>query len=180
MSDPYTSFSSKLYGWLSIAERALLVGAVIGLAMKTFNMKEPGDSVVMISLSGLAGVFFLSAFRPPAVQAGTKEKKLGFMDLLFTAILPKITGISCAVGTIGVLFALLHKPGAKEMMQVGLAATGAASALIAIGLAQGNEQAKALSPFLNRLLPLMGICVYYLFHCCPANSQIHKKVSISH
>ena len=85
------------------------------------------------------------------------------MDLLLTTILPKITGISCAVGTIGVLFALLHKPGAREMMQVGLVATGAASALIAIGLAQGNEQAKALSPFLNRLLPLMGICAYYLF-----------------
>ena len=164
MSERDNSFASKLSGWLSIAERALVAGAVIGLALKTFSMREQGDSLVMFSLSGLAGVFFLSAFRPPAAKTEkTEEKKLGFMDLLFTTILPKIAGISCAVGTIGVLFALLHMPGGEQMMQIGLAATGAASALIAIGLAQGNEKAKELSPFLIRLLPLMGICAYYLY-----------------
>ena len=164
MSKPYNSFSSKLYGWLSIDERALVAGAVIGLVLKTFNMKEQGDSLVMFSLSGLAGVFFLSAFRPPAAKTEeTEEKKLGFTDLLFITILPKIVGISCAVGTIGVLFALLHRPGSEQMMQIGLAATGAASALIAIGLAQGNEKPKELSPYLIRLLPLMGIRSYYLY-----------------
>ena len=160
MSEPTPSFSSKLAALLAMAEKVLLALAILGLALKV--MGQPGDNVLMIALSGLAGVFFLSGFRPPEVAA-TEGIKLGFMDMLFSTIAPKIAGIGCAVATIGVLYTLLNMPGSKEMLQVGFAAATAASALIAVGLAQGNERARTLSPFLTRLLPLLGICTYYLF-----------------
>jgi len=48
------------------------------------------------------------------------KKKGGFVDLLFTTIMPKVYGIGAAVVIIGALFKILHLEGANLMLMVGL------------------------------------------------------------
>ncbi len=47
-------------------------------------------------------------------------KKGGFMEILFSTIMPKVYGIGAAVVIVGALFKILHWPGAAEMLTVGL------------------------------------------------------------
>ncbi|MFY0607933.1 MAG: gliding motility protein GldL [Cyclobacteriaceae bacterium] len=48
------------------------------------------------------------------------SKKGGFMELLFTTIMPKIYGIGAAVVIVGAMFKILHLPGASAMLTIGL------------------------------------------------------------
>jgi gliding motility-associated protein GldL len=48
------------------------------------------------------------------------KKKGGFVDLLFTTIMPKVYGIGAAVVIIGALFKIQHWEGANEMLILGL------------------------------------------------------------
>ena len=48
------------------------------------------------------------------------SKKGGFMELMFSTIMPKIYGIGGAVVIVGALFKILHWPGANLMLIVGL------------------------------------------------------------
>ena len=47
-------------------------------------------------------------------------KKGGFMDLLFTTIMPKVYGIGAAIVIVGAMFKILHLPGAAAMLGIGL------------------------------------------------------------
>lgn len=47
-------------------------------------------------------------------------RKGGFMELLFTTIMPKVYGIGAAIVIIGAMFKILHLPGAAVMLGVGL------------------------------------------------------------
>ena len=164
MDEPRSSFSTMLSGLLQTAEKILLAGAALGLILK--YMGKSADQILIISLSGLAGVYFLMAFSPakPLEDSdNTPQQKLGFKELLFSTILPKIAGIGSAVAIIGVLFALVNFKGSDEMLRIGLMTSGAAAALILIGLVQGSESAKALVPLLYRLVPLAGISAFYQF-----------------
>jgi gliding motility-associated protein GldL len=49
------------------------------------------------------------------------KKKGGFVDLLFTTIMPKVYGIGAAVVIVGALFKIQHWEGANEMLILGLA-----------------------------------------------------------
>lgn len=48
------------------------------------------------------------------------KKKGGFVDLLFTTIMPKVYGIGAAVVIVGALFKIQHWDGANEMLILGL------------------------------------------------------------
>jgi gliding motility-associated protein GldL len=48
------------------------------------------------------------------------KKKGGFVDLLFTSIMPKVYGIGAAVVIVGALFKIQHWEGANEMLILGL------------------------------------------------------------
>ncbi|MBI3219037.1 MAG: gliding motility protein GldL [Bacteroidetes bacterium] len=48
------------------------------------------------------------------------KKKGGFVDLLFTTIMPKVYGIGAAVVIVGALFKIQHWEGANEMLILGL------------------------------------------------------------
>lgn len=150
---------NRFYNFLPTAELICLAGAFIGVLLKRID--QPGDDVLRISLSGLAGIFFLSAFRPPEGSQGDVPK--GFMDLLFATILPKIMGISLAVSVIGILFTLLHFPGNKEFLRIGGAVLVMALVLTGAGLATGNDRAKAIKPLLYRAMPMVLVTAYLLF-----------------
>ncbi len=163
MDEPRVSFMTKLSGILPTIEKILLGGAAVGLIMKYQGL--PGDEILKISLSGLAGIYYLMGFmKPPQTEeaAATEEKKRGFLELLFSTIAPKVAWLSCSVSTIGVLFTLLNLAGSREMLMIGGSAAGLATLLIAVGLAQGNEKVKTISQVLYRLVPLLGISAYYL------------------
>lgn len=48
------------------------------------------------------------------------SKKGGFMELLFTTIMPKIYGIGAAIVIVGAMFKILHLPGSGPMLGIGL------------------------------------------------------------
>ena len=47
-------------------------------------------------------------------------KKGGFMELLYSTIMPKIYGIGAAIVIVGAMFKILHLPGAAAMLGIGL------------------------------------------------------------
>ena len=47
-------------------------------------------------------------------------KKGGFMELMYSTIMPKVYGIGAAVVIVGALFKILHLQGANEMLMIGL------------------------------------------------------------
>lgn len=48
------------------------------------------------------------------------SKKGGFMELLFSTIMPKVYGIGAAIVIVGAMFKILHLPGAAAMLGIGL------------------------------------------------------------
>ena len=50
----------------------------------------------------------------------SKQKKGGFVELLFKTIMPKVYGIGAAVVIVGALFKIQHLPGAGVMLGIGL------------------------------------------------------------
>lgn len=151
------SFAQTLFRYLEHAELILL--AVVGASLLARFLQINGYLTgLQISLSGLAGVYFLMAHRPP-VAPPTEEKK-GFADLLSLTILPKVLWIGCAVGAIGILFHLLQLEGAREMLVIHAASGG-----IGIGMFLAVRQSGssgALTPVLYRAVPLLLISVYLL------------------
>ena len=160
MNEPRPTFSTQLYGWLQKAEKFLLAGAVVALILRYAGY--PIEQLLTISLSGLAMVYFFSAFSPPQPSETQAEEKKGFIDLLFVSTLPKLAGIGSAVAIIGILFGLQRLNGYAEMLNMGLFVAGGVSVFIVIGLAMGNERARSLMPLLYRLIPLAIISAYLL------------------
>jgi hypothetical protein len=111
-----------------------------------------------MSLSGLAGIYFLMAYRPPTpVPEGEKK---GFGQLLSQTILPKVLWIGCAVGAIGIMFHLLQLDGAHEMLLIH-AASGGVGVGMFLAFRQSTDS-QALTPLLYRAVPLLLISVYLL------------------
>jgi hypothetical protein len=119
--------------------------------------------LLILSLSGLATIFFLSAYMPIEIQR-EGEEKLNFTDLFVYGIAPKILGIGSAVIATGLLFYLLSLKGYAQMLLVGSATTGAVSFLVLMLALQNQKYLKPLLPFLYRGIPLAtaGIAVLLL------------------
>lgn len=149
------NFSQTLFRYLEQAELLLLVALGASLVARYFQL-EGHLTGLQISLSGLAGVYFLMAYRPPS-SPPTGEKK-GFAKLVSQTILPKILWIGCAVGTIGIMFYLLQLEGFREMLMIHTAAGGVG---VGVFLAfRQTSDTQALTPVLYRAVPLLLISVY--------------------
>lgn len=137
----------------------LILLAILGASLlaRYFQM-DVYMTGLQISLSGLAGVYFLMAYRPPAPLPEGEKK--GFAQLLSQTILPKILWIGCAVGAIGIMFYLLQLEGAREMLLIHAASGG-----IGVGMFLAFRQtsdSQTLTPVLYRAIPLLLISVYLL------------------
>ena len=154
---PQSPFSQTLYRYLEKAELVLL--AALGASLLARYLEMNGYmTALQVSLSGLAGVYFLMAYRPPASQPDGEKK--GFTDLLAATILPKVLWIGCSVGAIGIMFYLLQLEGARQML---LIHTGAGGVGIGMFLAsRQSSSAAALTEVLYRAIPLLLISVYFL------------------
>jgi len=158
----YQSPIIKLTKYFPFVEKVSLTAFVAGYVLKMLHY--PGDEIVIISLSVLSGIYFLSAYTPPPVEDESEEKnqQQGFGALLGRTIVPKVLGIGSSVCVIGVLFTIEHYSGFREMLLIGSTSLAAAS-LLGLLTTMNNERArKALSPMLLRAVPLMLIAFYFL------------------
>ena len=151
---PPASFTQKLYGFLPTVEKALVALLALSLLAKYFNMD--GIPLLIISLSGLAGVYYLGSFRPLGIERKEGEK-LGFMDLFASTVAPKILGIASAVLIIGLLFFLMDLPRDRYIFLLMIGNSSIVLALVGLGLAgmTGAENMEVLSPILLRAVPLL-------------------------
>lgn len=158
MEERRQSFSDRLRFYLSRAEQALLALALIGLILRYANL--PWTTVVMLALSGLACVFFLSAYLPPEPVEADKNTRLGFKDLLMLTILPKVMGIACSVSAIGILFFLLGLKGYRQMVMIGGGTIVIGLLILGIGFITETRNIKSMMPMLHRGIPLVLLDVY--------------------
>lgn len=156
------SFAETLYGWLERAEVLFLLLFLAGFSWRSSDASA-SDSLIIVSLGGLAGVFFLMAYRPSAV-ASADPKRMDFMTLLIWTILPKVTWISCAVCTISILLYFI-KTGNKGYEQgLMIHTTITVIGLLMLGFAgfRGVKNARALLPMYYRAIPLLFAALYLL------------------
>ena len=101
---------AKLNQWLSTnglkIEISLVVLILITVLLKNIGYQDV-VSVLMILMFTLAAYYFLSAYIPMDVKG------------VFGTMIVKICSISSTVCVIGLLYAILHWPGALEMLLIG-------------------------------------------------------------
>ncbi len=149
-------FPKMLRKLLSIAELATTALAAAGLVVHFAGTTLP--EVLMIGLSGLAVVYFLSAFQVPE-KPSTTDKSLG---TLLPALTNKVIGTALSVCCIGILFSILGLEGSANMLLIGvlsLAAGIVISAFVVIGNSSRLDQVK---PGLLRAIPVCLISAYFL------------------
>lgn len=160
MTTTKESFTTKIFGQLERIELVFLAGAAIGLLLRFISFDAA--NLITLSLIGLAIVFFLSAYRPSELVKNENEK-LGFTDLLFSTMAPKILWISCSVSTIGLSFYLMGMKGYQQMLQIGSLSLAVGSLAIAAGMAMQVKHIEKVIPILYRAVPLMLIGFYLLW-----------------
>lgn len=155
------SFSGKLFQYLERLELILLAAFAGGLLTRYMGLSA-SETIIMFSLSGLAGVYFLNAYKPPASQPPSEVKK-DFVALASQTILPKLLWISSSVCVIGLLFFLLQLEGHPQQLMVGALASAVGVVLYVILSLMGSKEAEALSPVLYRAIPLLLMALYFLY-----------------
>lgn len=153
--------NEKLGKYLYPAETFFVGLLTVGILLPKFDISS--DEVIMISLSGLATIFFLSAYRPLEIKLGQGEEVQGFKALFYLSILPKVLWISCSIMAIGILFAILNLPGNKNTLMIGSSTAFVALIFIGIFLLSDEKHIKATIPILYRAVPLLLVSAYLLF-----------------
>lgn len=102
--------------YLRLFERFALLGVVVGSVFKLMHWVG-GNDFLLFSMAGLAIIYFLGAFVPP--PSAPQNSSANSMQLLIAMILQKVLGIGSATGVIGILFAVMHMPGSREMLLIG-------------------------------------------------------------
>lgn len=147
---------------LPAVEKGSLITVTAGAVFKILHYTD-ADLFLLIGLSTLAGIWYLMAFspkRPTEDEANTPPAPKDFLSLLLSTILPKVMGIAGAVTLIGILYYLLHLPGATPMLLVGSSTCAAATLILVLALSSGkiNE----LPPMIWRTATAGAIGIYYL------------------
>jgi hypothetical protein len=119
-----------------------------------------GANLLMIGLSALAGAWYLYAFAPVPRSDDQAPPRRDFFSLLVTTMLPKILGIAGSVNLFGILFYLLHMPGATEMLWVGSVSGGLATLILIVAVWSGKIA--TLPPLAWRAGIVAAIGLYYL------------------
>jgi hypothetical protein len=151
---PPTRFSELLYRYLDRAEGLALVLLIAGVAAH-FQAMPIANTLMILAFGGLAGVFFLNAYRPSAATVDAQDTRKDFFFLLTKTILPKLLWISSAVGAVALMMVHQHaaEAGYQQMFLIqGVVAVGC---LIVMGLAAAQGQnVQHLIPVLYRAIPL--------------------------
>jgi hypothetical protein len=151
-------FTTLIFNLLPLAEKILLAGLGVGLALIYSGLDS---NVAFVSFNGLAVVYFLYAYKPPDIQR-EDDAPLGFLQLLGLSILPKIMWISCSVSMVGIMFHLLALAGSYEMMLIGVSSIGIGLLLFTIITLTNVKGMKENVPMLYRAVPIFLAEMYLL------------------
>ncbi|MEQ8304854.1 MAG: hypothetical protein RIB47_15775 [Cyclobacteriaceae bacterium] len=158
MSNAPTPLISIVGRYLPAAEKIFLAGLAVGVVLLFMSVDT---TVLMISLNGLAVVYFLFAYKPLEIQR-EEGALFGFSELLAYMIVPKVMWIASAVSLIGIMFSLLKLEGSSNMLLIGLISLGIGTLLLVIFKAIGVKQLEVLQPMLYRTMPLLFFDLYTL------------------
>ena len=156
----FSPFVEKIAKYLYPAETFFLGLLTVGILLPRFDIDT--SAIIMISLSGLAMVFFLNMYRPLDVKIGQGDQG-SFKELLYLVIVPKILWLSSSVNAIGILFFILNFKGYKEMLMIGAATSAIALVILGIFFLTEEKHIKATIPVLYRAIPMLLVAVYILF-----------------
>jgi energy-converting hydrogenase Eha subunit B len=155
-----TGFADKLFKLTNLAERVFLAGAIIAILLKRLGSNS--DSLLILSLTALAILYFLSAYKPQPYlprEAGGEQEKWSVGDLVLQAIAPKVGWIGCSVATIGTLFYLQEMKGKEQMLILASVTLAIVNILLGISFFKGN---KLIGQLLMRTVPLCLMAFYLL------------------
>ena len=157
-----TTFILRIARYSHWLEKTFLVFLALSAGLIPFGIDaSPG---LMISLSGLAVVFFLYAYRPLEIS-NADDEPMGFIHLLSLSIIPKVLWISASISTMGIMFYLLglNEEGYKSMLMIGGSSILFASFVLGIFLISATKYLRVLIPVLMRALPILFINIYIYF-----------------
>jgi len=162
MQQKRSTFISRFTKYLLVAEQVLLGVLIISILLAFLNIES--SNIMQLCLIGLAGVFFLNAYKPLNIQR-SEDEKLGMADLLVSVILPKVIWISCSVSAIGILFYLRQDApqSYQSMLTIGGGSLFVGLLLVGIFTLAGAKNADALQPIFLRAIPLLLIDAFILF-----------------
>jgi len=150
-------FAEKLFPFLNTLEKIFLTGFIIGACFRILHLNG-ADEFLMISMSGLAIVCFLTAYKPATEDFGNHSKAL------LMTIVNKMFYISSAVCILGLLFFLLHFKGYQQLLLIGSLPIGICTIIGVYLITQLSESAGALRPGLLRGLPLGIASAFVLYY----------------
>jgi len=109
---------------MKLTEKIFAVAVVAGLLL-TFSLIRGGPELFIISLLGLAGIYFALGFLLfNRIRLRDLTKKGLFENLTTIRIVfAVITGIALSIICVGALFKLMNLPGANEMLMFGVIIT---------------------------------------------------------
>ncbi len=156
-------FSETLYGLFDRAETFFLFALTAGIVSRYLGFAQ-STTVIIVSLGGLAAIFFFMAFRPPAQMPTPTGEKLDFIHLLVSTTLPKLLWISCAVGSSSLMLFLSDpgNEGYKPGLMIHSVVTPISLLIIGFAAAKGVPGLRSLLPIYFRALPLLLAAVYLL------------------
>lgn len=162
MNEQSASTQSKLFSYLSMAEKIFFAGLLVGLMLMYFN--PDNRTLIQASLIMLAASFFISAYK--VIEIPRKEEdSFEFKEMLSWLIVPKVLWISCAISLVG-LSIFLSQPdheGYKRMFMIAGLSITIALAIIAYAFATGTKYLQYILPPVLRAVPLLIIDAYFLF-----------------
>lgn len=120
------------------------------------------QSILIVSLPGLALCYFLSAYLPPSEQPEDTSSR-GFVDLLVMTIIPKVLWIGCSVATMGIFFQVMKMQGNEQMLLIGVLSVASCVFLLMVFGVIGKPIRPAL-PILLRALPVLAVALYFMLH----------------
>ena len=155
------SFAETLGTSLDRIEQILLIVLTIGVAAYFWGYHD-ALTVVILCLGGLAGIFFLMAFRPLSARPDASNEKHDLTQLLLEIILPKVLWISCASCTVSILLYHLHtgNDGYKQLILIHLSITAVSLMLIG-GASVSGKNVRPLLPILFRAVPLAFVGYHF-------------------
>jgi hypothetical protein len=156
-SKPASGFARLLVSIVPWIEATCTVALIIGIAMLITSGEE---TILAVSLPGLALCYFLSAYLPPSASPDDTQSR-GFVDLLAATILPKVLWISSAVATMGVFFAVMKMEGMEQMLLIGVLSLCSCVALLVVCGIIGKP-IRPFFPILLRALPVLAVALYFL------------------
>ena len=124
-------FVARLRKVIRIISYSELVGIVLAVLMKLQHL-QGADTVLMLSMSLLAGVAFLKAYIPTDVKEDLKPD-------LYATVISKVLFIGSSVLIIGILFSFLRLQGAINMLMIGTATTGMAAVFSIILITKNSD-----------------------------------------